>query len=894
MREEILRRLAEPDPNATPQQNEQMAKQYRQTLDDLVDLAIKNPKYRAPKIVQQVGKRTVETPVTDEMFNPGNERYNVVGGYSPQEIAAASRIFDLKEDKAELDAIEESLRKIEEETRELNRKANYWSQPVENLVNFYGFEHYVPFKGKPGTTQHDEDLNLDPRKLGGELQDSQNSFEGRLSEAENPLLQMLADGAVAALRYGRKDLTLAIKNAAKDKIIKGDVVATINFADRYLRKEDVKELGGPDKIFHYNPDGTIDIISLREPMQREAIRRSYRVANPLLDAANSFTSGLGQTHTRFNPAFGPMNFVRDALTNAFTLGAELGPAKAGKLITAISEEVATVGFKRSLQFAHYYSSGNEARLRQLAGGAKPYSQLDGDEKYFRDLLDYVEAGGKVSYLQGIAAKGQLDQLVQEVEKNGVTKTTKETISKVFDLYNEMFELSSRVSAYRILKSDFEADFKKQGVANAEAEAKAKAVEYTKNLANFEQVGEWGKTMGSLFMFFRPAATGAVRAIDALAPAFGFNEQEFRETAKAEGRTDEQIDRAVASMKEQTANARRMSLGLLGSGALLYSLAYMASGDDEEDRNKVGIDDMARWTRYVRLQIPGTEAIIQIPWGFGLGAFAAAGAQLASVASRNTMADALTNISIIGMDSFLPIPVSRISPLEHPLAWFVDSIFPSAVRPFVEYVMNLDGLGREIYNNRQSKFGDAYTGGDNIPEAYKDTARWLFNTTEGAIDISPNTLYFFASNYADGPAKIVNTGYNWLLNASGEKNFDPKNDLLFLSSFIGTKSNVDAREFSAAEKKIKELDKRIKSLKEGDPEIFERFLDRNPDAEALVDYYNQEVNRDLRSVRKWANEVRADRGITAGERKTELEMIGEMSNRIKRRMLDEMETLGYEP
>jgi hypothetical protein len=52
-------------------------------------------------------------------------------------------------------------------------------------------------------------------------------------------------------------------------------------------------------------------------------------------------------------------------------------------------------------------------------------------------------------------------------------------------------------------------------------------------------------MGSLFMFFRPAATGAVRAIDALAPAFGFNEQEFRETAKAEGRTDEQIDRAVA-------------------------------------------------------------------------------------------------------------------------------------------------------------------------------------------------------------------------------------------------------------------------------------------------------------------------------------------------------------
>jgi hypothetical protein len=46
-----------------------------------------------------------------------------------------------------------------------------------------------------------------------------------------------------------------------------------------------------------------------------------------------------------------------------------------------------------------------------------------------------------------------------------------------------------------------------------------AVEYAKNLANFEQVGRWGKQAGALFMFFRPAATGAVRAIEALAPAF---------------------------------------------------------------------------------------------------------------------------------------------------------------------------------------------------------------------------------------------------------------------------------------------------------------------------------------------------------------------------------------
>jgi hypothetical protein len=39
-------------------------------------------------------------------------------------------------------------------------------------------------------------------------------------------------------------------------------------------------------------------------------------------------------------------------------------------------------------------------------------------------------------------------------------------------------------------------------------------------------------------------------------------------------------------------------------------------------------------------------------------------------------------------------------------------------------MNMNAFGQEIYNNRQSRFGNAYTGGDNIPDAYKDAARFM--------------------------------------------------------------------------------------------------------------------------------------------------------------------------
>jgi hypothetical protein len=77
----------------------------------------------------------------------------------------------------------------------------------------------------------------------------------------------------------------------------------------------------------------------------------------------------------------------------------------------------------------------------------------------------------------------------------------------------MFELTSRSAAYSIAKKNF----LEEGMT--ETAARTKAAAYAKNLANFEQVGEYGRGLGALFMFFRPSATGAVRAIEAALPAF---------------------------------------------------------------------------------------------------------------------------------------------------------------------------------------------------------------------------------------------------------------------------------------------------------------------------------------------------------------------------------------
>ena len=151
-------------------------------------------------------------------------------------------------------------------------------------------------------------------------------MEGRMSESENPLLQILAEGATSAMRAGRKDLMKSIENAIKDKILIGEIEPeTIKFEDRYIHKTQKRDIGGPNKIFIYQPDGSIKIVKINDNTQSEALRRSYHKTQPLIEYANQATSFLGQMHTRYNVAFAPMNFLRDALTKKRSLNRLMFP-----------------------------------------------------------------------------------------------------------------------------------------------------------------------------------------------------------------------------------------------------------------------------------------------------------------------------------------------------------------------------------------------------------------------------------------------------------------------------------------------------------------------------------------------------------------------------------------
>lgn len=758
------------------------------------------------------------------------QEYSVIGQHTPEFFTELRERYANDPAQKELADIIDTMRKIQAETRAMDEEANYWSQPVSNHVEFYGYDNYVPFKGRAGSevSENDSKFELSSRIMGGEFSEYQNKAEGRDSDADNALLQVVADAAKAALRLGRKDAMQALENSIKQGHITGNAnVKTIPFSARY-NDIDLGAERGTNKFFKYERDGTIKIMEIKNPLMNEAVRRSYSKQNEFLTGLGKLTSMMGKWHTRYNIGFHPYNFVRDTLTNAGIMSAE-GRGGA-RYLRAVASAVSQGGLNKARKISAAYANGDVKEIARLVNEDK--------SGFSRNVVEWLQTGGRNAYLMGIANQTQLKDLVREVGGSGYIRT-KAQLNKLFDIYGDMFEFTSRAAAYSVVKANALDRNLKRGMPRPQAEiaARQEAAAYAKELTNFESVGRYGKEMGSVFMFFRPAATGAVRAIDALLPA-------IQDMDTVVSRLPDSIKKDPAALAEykknfleQKKNAQMMMGVMIGAGFGLYLMAYSMADDDERKRNRVATDDMSVWTRNLRLPIPGTDKFFQLPWGFGLGAFAAAGAQFAGVAfGPQSVGQAAVNLLRVALDSFLPIPMSQISPVDKPLQWAFDSITPSILRPPLEFMMDTDSLGRQIYNNRQSKYGDAFTGGKNVPEAYRDLARWMTRITNGEANVQPDTLYFFANNYLDGMSKLLHQVYGIGLAAGGDKSLNWKTDVPGFSSFIGKQGNIDAREYEDLRKSVEKMAETINMFRNR-PEDLRRYLDRNPDALAIVARFN---------------------------------------------------------
>ena len=148
---------------------EQQAKEYRQLLDAIVSKNFDAYGFSPPNV--NLKKPTDAEQVT-ALQNPNSSYYNVVG-LTPEEVQAKIDKFG---NMNYLKEITSAMKELHEATITMNQKSNYWSKPVNNLKNFYGFENYVPLKGLNVASETDENLDFTSERLSGELVKSEESF----------------------------------------------------------------------------------------------------------------------------------------------------------------------------------------------------------------------------------------------------------------------------------------------------------------------------------------------------------------------------------------------------------------------------------------------------------------------------------------------------------------------------------------------------------------------------------------------------------------------------------------------------------------------------------------------------------------------------------------------
>ena len=804
-----------------------------------------------------------------------------------------------------MNAVKNSMGVISTATKDLNAMGNYANQQALNIIDFYGWDNYIPLKSKRDQDSTSEDIAriLDPTstRLSRSLKKLESSFEGNQQDAEQPFTQVIVDASLAAARAGRINYTQSIYNAITSEIdyqdSSGDKkkaraidgsVKIFSYEQRYKNDPDIQEaLAKQNTIIHFLDDGGMAVMTINDKKLLRAIREPLADKTTIIDIMNTITGSIGQLHTRFNPPFAPLNFVRDAITDIFLIGTDYGLKDAGGFIQNVANAIVKGGLIDTWKISSMYNQGKLKELDAFVATEKRKGNT-----YPETMVEYLKNGGMVSYSQALSNETAYQRIENMINRGKIFRS-KESIKTFFDTYMATFELSTRVAAFSIIKDNYIAKNAPGKTGNSVPEnvrraAVEEATVYAKRLSNFEEIGEMGRTAGAFFMYFRPSAVGATRALESIAPALR-NKAEVQATLPEYiRRSPERLAAWSADFDRRRSAGQGMIMGGLGFGMAMYYLsAMLAPGDDDEGENKILNDDLARWTRYARFDLSALTGnkkdVIQIPWGFGLGGIPAIGAQMAGLISsnENTPASIFGNVIGITLDSFLPLPISRMDPTEHPMTFIMDSVVPTAARPMFEFMINKNAFGQGIYNELATKrFGSAYQAGDNVPQMYKDASIALAELTDGAVDWSPNIMHFFGNNYIDGVTKIGQNLYGMQLALRGQKEFTPKGDLLLLDSFFSKYSDLDQRAYSRTVTDIENLEAKINLFKDTNPYEYNNILAKNPFAPTVIDYYNG-MKSTLNDLNKQANIIRKQPGLNAKERSLRLEGIKDLQLVYKR-------------
>ena len=785
-------------------------------------------------------------------------------------------------DKAKRDAfmqLAERIRAANNAIKEVNKENGFVPPQASNIIDFMGFKYYKSLKRKNERDKNFHSIR-DSNFLEKDLPSRdtnpviENKFSGgQQATVNNVIAQTSADGTVAAMKYGIMEYTNAIsklsqatldievddkktvkkKTVAQPKVDFLKFVKTFTYDDRYKIAEDENlqdEVRAGNSVLNFKLDGTVDLIKVTDPNMVLAVKGVISELNSFSKLLSKFTSAFGQVHTRFSVPFGLTNFQRDFFTNIPLLIIK-NPSATIPFISEILGQVFKLNFVTTFNHVRAMNRGDIAYIRNRL--KKPnktiqdklryrnINQAGYEKTYEYNLVKYLLSGGMIAYLRGVSNQSEADYLTRDaLSEQGILNTT--FLTRIFDAWINTFEIAVRGSATKALKPVILNKYLKQAgnpapgtkeYDNVVAQVYDTTSAIVKDLANFENAGEYSAAAGSFYMFFKPSMTSAVVNVRAIAPAYT-SEKTYLNTLNPKLLLNpEYKQKALETFRGERLRAQAVILGGAGLGALLWTA--LSNLGDEEDQKKFKQDSMERWTRNIRIPLTflpeaaqntlgikketGEDTMLQLHWGFGNMGWPAMGVQIASFVDGKfgtednprlptdfEFNDLFSNLTNIAMDNFLPLPVSRSKILDDPLFYFLDSSLPSVFRPFLEYTANKNTFGYEITRQRASVVGGAYGGTMNTEELYRNLTEFVNQNTrfnkEGSWNMDPSVLSYGANAFIDGFARIISV----LASSREISNLDDaKNKTLVFKQFFTKRVPIERDRYASMTKKLKKIE-----------------------------------------------------------------------------------------
>jgi hypothetical protein len=720
-------------------------------------------------------------------INPSSDP-SIGSGMTDEEAADIIYSVDNSTQRNSFFEAERLFRKIIEDTNNLRVESgltpDFNTMMIEDengdLVQVDSYEFYVPLRGFADESILENEIEPEMRARIGQGfkirgREDMRAF-GRRSKASDILAHAMLQNSEAVVRAAKNKVNVSLLNLIEtNPELMADYGVEVMTRGKKPMKKYVTSKGVVKTMVDPMYKNRDDVLIAKRNGEEVPIRINNRflqkalIVNRSADPSNGqkvfavlqwVNRWLASVNTVYNPEFILINFSRDlqqALVNVSQYE-----------IDGIKSKI----LKDSLPAA--------LAVRQIL--SKPETENDWSQWYKM----FREDGGNTS---GFWGSFSVEETLRNIEKmsadpsGSVAQRGLKALQsglKIVENMNEAFENSIRLAVY---KNSIEAGVSRQ-----------KAAFIAKNLTvNFDQRGEYGPLLNSLYLFYNASVQGTM---------------------------------ALAMAAARSKKVQKIIGGIFMAGFLQDLINSQMSGD-EDDNPYDKIPDYKLENNIIIMDPYGIakDGYFAIPLPYGSNAFYNFGRAFSrSLRGGYTTSEAGTSILFTFFDAFNPISGTES---------YLNFAAPTVIDPLVSLSLNIDFSGKRIYPEPfpgSVPKADSQMYFSSTNPAFTKVADFLNSATGGSeyvpgmIDLSPDAMeyiYDYILGSAGGFVKrVYDTSFNTLpAIVSGDlQNIEMNNVPIFRKLYGNVSERVSFEDYFDKVNHVLARGEELKSaIKEGDPE-----------------------------------------------------------------------------